>query len=53
MSDTAQLEPIRFWRMAHGRVVKTLATTMGGEGCLWDSGDPRDSRFKIGIHLMK
>ena len=23
-----------FWLMAHGRLVKTLATTVGGEGCL-------------------
>ena len=23
-----------FWRMGHGRVVETLASTVGGEGCL-------------------
>ena len=40
MCDTAQLVTIRFWRMGHGRVVKTLATTAGGEGCFLDSGVP-------------
>ena len=34
----SQLVPIRFWRMGHGLVVRTLATTVGGEGCLSDFG---------------
>ena len=29
--------PIHFWRMGHGRVVRTLATSVGSEGCLLDS----------------
>ena len=37
----AQLLLIRFWRIGHGQVVSTMATTVvGGEGCLWDSGAP-------------
>ena len=34
LCHTAQLGPIHLWRIGHGRVVRTLATTVGGEGCL-------------------
>ena len=33
MCDTVQLVQIRFWRIRHGRVVRTL----GGGECVWDS----------------
>ena len=49
MCDTAQLVPIRFWRMGHGRMVKTLATTLGVGVSLRFRGP----RFNTGIHLMK
>ena len=42
---TSRLVPIRFWRMGHGRVVKTLATTVSLR--FWGP------RFNTGIHLMK
>ena len=40
MCDTAQLVPIRFWRMGHGRVVKTLAITVGARGVSKFLGSP-------------
>ena len=46
---TAQLVPIRFWRMGYGRVVRTLATAVCSVGVskIWGP------RFATGIHLMK
>ena len=32
------LVSIRLWRMGHGRMIRKLATAVGGEACLWDSG---------------
>ena len=44
MCDTAQMVPIHFWQMGNGRVVRTLATIVGSEVCLWDSGVPGSPR---------
>ena len=34
------LVPIRLWWMGRGRMIRKLATAVGGEACLWDSGVP-------------
>ena len=50
MCDTAQLVPIRFWRMGHDRVVSALDTAVDDENV---SLRFRGPHFATNIHLMK
>ena len=50
MCDIAQLVPIRFWRMGHGRVVSALDTAVDYENVSLRFWGPQ---FATSIHLMK